>query len=390
MKHVSDWRFMKIRKSYKFIGFTLVILVGSVMTMIYLSDLRQTRSFGAWQTENPRQTTAFSDEVRVHSVVSQPLAIKGISRSMQGPYEVQPVNDLLNGSNELVWLTDYKASIYDDKGNPLPNGFMCHNNLNIVDKRESPWEIKTHGSNIRLFTLTEGQTELHLPNGFGIPIMASTKLEVVAQVLNHNDPNANITSEHRTEIGYVRDSEAKTDMIPLYLQSVFITKQTDGPIGMEGSALLCNAYDIDSIAAGNNPNHGDNSRQLPYNPYLDAEGRNYTGHWELPKGRESLITDVTRMLNLNFDTRIHYISAHLHPFAESMMLIDATTGDTLHTIHSLNHPDRIGLATIETFASVEGIPVFKDHKYAAVSTYNCPEDKVHTAMATLFLYLRDN
>lgn len=384
-----DQHFMKIRKSYKFIAFTLLVLTGTTAALLYFADIKQADSFNTWHAENPSQTAEFSAQPHVETVTSKPLVIDGISRSMQGPYEVKPV-ELANGVNELLWLTDYEASIFTTSGDPLPDGYMCHNNLNVVDKGKSPWKMKTHGTNIRLFTLTEGQTELHLPPGFGIPVMANTPLEVVSQVLNHNEPAVNLTSEHRTKITYIRDVEKKTEMVPLYQQSVFVTKQTDGPIGIQGSPLLCNAYDIDSIGQGETPNHTDNSRQVPYNPYLDEQGRNYTGHWELPKGRESLITDVTRMLNLQFDTRIHYISAHLHPFAESMLLIDATTGDTLHTIYATNHADRIGLENIETFASVEGIPVFKNHKYAAICTYNCPEGEVHTAMATLFLYLRDN
>lgn len=370
-----------------------LILLGSIALSVVFWPFGKgspTESFQTWY-QNYRGEHPYSSNggKSLDTFVSSPLNIDRIYRSMQGPYEVAPI--LLNeGKKELVWLTGYSVKVHETNGNQLPDGFMCHNNLNVVNKNTSPWRIKTHGSNIRLFTTTEGQTSIQLPEGFGVPIMSNVEMEIVSQVLNHNNPEMEVEAEHRISIDYVPDQALAGPMIPLYQQAVFVTKQTEGPVGDEGTALLCNAYEIDSTNLnGNQPNNADNSRQVPYNPFEDEFGRKYTGHWNIPQGEEVLATNVTRMLNLEFDTKIHYIGAHLHPFAESLALVDLTTGDTLHTIQATNHVGAIGLQYIESYSSAEGIPVYKNHQYAAVSVYNCDQPGEHTAMATLFLYLQD-
>lgn len=350
-----------------------------------------TKSYSEWLQDHQKEFHPLDQVIgKSDEFSSAELEIKGIQRSMQGPYDLKPIH-LNKARKELIWLTGYKTSMVDAEGNPVSDGYMCHNNLNIRNKLTSPWVIKTHGSNIRLFTLTEGQTELRLPPGFGIPIKSSQELEVVSQVLNHNEPNAELKVHQKTAIEYVVNWSAHSIIKPLYQQAVFITKQTDGPVGDFGSNLLCNAYEIDSTnLEGQQPNAADTAIQTPYNPYVDTYGRNYTGHWKINPGREVLVTDVTPMLNLPFDTHIHYMGAHLHPFGESLSLVDATTGDTLHTIHAKNHSDKIGLSEIETYSSVEGIPVYKSHDYHLVSSYNCTDSVGnHTAMATLFLFLHD-
>jgi len=352
----------------------------------------------------PQQAPSFADWLEVtdvaygnpslnevQSVSSEALHVNGIQRSMQGPYNISKVKLRPETAPELVWLTGYSSAIAKENGDPVSDGFMCHNNLNIVDKNTSPWAIKTHGSNIRLFTLTEGQTALEMPEGFGIPLHPNQELEVVAQVLNHNEVNADFKAIHNTQINYQTLSNESKPMVPLYQQAVFITKQTEGPVGEYGSHLMCNAYEIDETSSvGSAPKSADSSVAAPYNPYLDEFGRTYTGHWKLAPGKETLTTDVTPMLNLPFDTKVHYIGAHLHPFGESIHLIDLSTNDTLCTIQAENYPDKIGLKNIGHYSSTEGILLYKTHRYALSCTYNCTDStQNHTGMATLFLFLED-
>ena len=377
-----------VRKRFIWLALVLLVLGGSYL---WLGRPAQHPDFRSWFESQRFPAAPLLGEYPpiTETVVSEWLNVKGIQRSMQGPYDLRPTY-LNEGKEELIWLTGYRTTMLDSEGKPVSDGFMCHNNLNIQDKQASPWRVKTHGSNIRLFTLTEGQTEVQLPVGFALPLHSGTPLEVVSQVLNHNEPEANFAVQQHTEISYFPEDASPFHFKPLYQQSVFVTKQTDGPVGDFGSSLLCNAYEVDSGAAGSAPN-SPGHHAVPYNPYQDEFGRHYTGHWEIGAGPEVLITDVTQMINLEFDTRIHYIGAHLHPFGESLTLLDATTGDTLHTIYAKNHSDRIGLQEIGHYSSAEGIPVFKGHTYHLISTYVGTESlDRHTAMATLFLFLHDH
>ena len=52
-------------------------------------------------------------------------------------------------------------------------------------------------------------------------------------------------------------------------------------------------------------------------------------------------------------------------------------------------PDRIGLAHVDSFSSVEGIPIYKDHEYELVSVYNNITDKNQDSMAVMNLYMLD-
>ena len=96
------------------------------------------------------------------------------------------------------------------------------------------------------------------------------------------------------------------------------------------------------------------------------------------------------MLDLSFNTTVHYICVHLHPFGQSLELWDTTTDSMLYVAHAQQADSGIGLKHIDHYADPEGIFLFKDHNYELVSTYNCTDSmNHHTAMAVMYLYLWD-
>ncbi|MEM7585663.1 MAG: hypothetical protein AAF560_19900, partial [Acidobacteriota bacterium] len=123
--------------------------------------------------------------------------------------------------------------------------------------------------------------------------------------------------------------------------------------------------------------------------YADQLGRKFSGHWVVPPGREVNHTLVTHLMNVPYDTTIHYIAVHLHPFAESLELKDLTTGESLFRSEAENFEDRIGLSHVDALSSVEGIPVFADHEYEMVSVYNNTTSEDQDSMAVMYMYLRD-
>jgi hypothetical protein len=100
-------------------------------------------------------------------------------------------------------------------------------------------------------------------------------------------------------------------------------------------------------------------------------------------------TLVTEILALPFDTTIHTIAVHLHPFAESLTLHDLTTGKTVFRSETRPFFDRIGLARVESFSSIEGIPIFRDHEYELISVYDNTSGEVQDSMAVMNLYMLD-
>src|SRR5690606_30408082 len=114
-----------------------------------------------------------------------------------------------------------------------------------------------------------------------------------------------------------------------------------------------------------------------------------TAHWVVEPGREVTRTLATEFLNLQFDTVAHYIAVHLHPFAESLELIDRTAGVTVFKAEATNAKDRVGLDHVPFLVSEAGIPVSKDHEYELVAVYNNTSGEPVDSMAVMYLYMAD-
>jgi hypothetical protein len=80
---------------------------------------------------------------------------------------------------------------------------------------------------------------------------------------------------------------------------------------------------------------------------------------------------------------------HMHPFAESLELRDMTADRSLFKSHVRNLSGEIGLANVEYFSSVEGVPVYKDHEYELISVYNNTTDEDQDSMAVMYAYFLD-
>lgn len=353
------------------------------------------KEFKAWYKEHSSQTKKSSVAPTLHqkSFYSKNLMIDTIYRSMQGPYEIKKVQ-VGEVENKLFWLTAYESKVVESNSNsPLEAHYMCHNNLNYVAKEEVPWKLKTRGTNSRIFTLSEGQERLEFPEGFGIPLASQQEFEMVSQVLNHKTYPVNLTTKHQVTFEYYKDQELEKPLIPLYQQAVFITKQLSGPAGEYGLPKLCISHHLDSHAIkGDEPLH-DCSIQYEkgeYNPYHDQFDRRYTGHWNLPNEVEELSTNVTPMMALEHDSRIHLIGVHLHPFAKALELWDSTSDSLLYAADIYTKADGFGFDSIGYFSSNKGIPVYQNHQYELRSRYHCTDSlNTHTAMAVMYLYLAE-
>jgi len=349
-------------------------------------------------TPNKSESTSSHSKTYTFYYDSPELLIDTIFRSMEGPYSIQQV--LFEEEEEqMVWITGYSVELIDASNNErLSDGFMCHNNLNIKNRDDMPWQVYTLGSETRTFTLTEGQTEVTLPEGFGIPAPADMEFSIMSQVLNHNIIDPNLPVLQKAKVLYLKDSELSTPLKALYQQSAFITKLTAGPLGQHGEKVTHDNHNHDNQEDTTVHAHHQSHQQTceiehdhiaDYNPYFDEYGRKFTGHWTFTPGREILKTNVTTMLNIKFDTRVHYIGVHVHPFAESLELVDITDSTSIFKSNVENHSDKIGIKKIGYFSSVEGVPMYKDHEYELISIYNNTTKDNHTAMATMFLFLAE-
>ena len=258
---------------------------------------------------------------------------------------------------------------------------MCHSNLDIDLERHSKlfrWDKKV---STRLFSVSPGVGYVKLPEGFGIPLMSDETIFLTSQVLNHNIDKANFQVRQQMDVEYVRDVDLKTPMKPLYMQS------------LESMALVEGSEAYYDVAHPDKEKHGPGCMMgetaSPQSNIQDPFGRIFTGHWIVKPGRQVNHTLVTKLLALPFDTTVHYMTVHVHPFAESIELKDLTNGEVIFHSNVVNFKDRIGIESVDSFSIKEGKPLYKDHEYELVSVYNNTSGTDQDAMAVAFLYLLD-
>ena len=300
-------------------------------------------------------------------------------RSMMGPQSSTEVRLGDPKVDELIWITGYEATMVGPDGRtPQAQEFMCHSNLDIDPLKHREALKAEAGISGRLFTLSQGQFQIRFPAGFGIPVRSSEALSLTTQVLNLNHDPADFDVRHRVQILFKRQNELKRPMTALFQKSVYglaLLEGEDGHFGHEpgeheGQGCLEKA---------NASEH----------EYKDPFGRRFTGHWVVAPGREVNRTPVSKLLALSYDAKVHYIAVHLHPFAQSLTLIDKTTNETVFASQAENFREKIGLKKVDYFASPEGLTIYKDHDYELVSVYENTTDEPQDSMAVMYMYFAD-
>jgi len=315
--------------------------------------------------------------------LSDVYQIKDIYKSMIGPYTTTELKLSDSEEPELIWITGFSAEMVEPDGKTrMSQEFMCHSNLNIDAKTHNYlFQSKRNPPIDRMFTLSQGQYEVEFPEGFGIPILSPETLTLTTQVLNLNYEQPDIKTRHKIRIKYVRDSDLKSPMVPLMKIFSNSLKRLD-----ESENGYFNLELADEERHGAGCLLGESVGERIIRDDLD---RRYTAHWVVKPGREVNTTLVTDMLKVPYDTRIHYIAIHLHPFAESLELRDLTTGETVFKSYARNSEDKIGLDHVDYYSSPEGLPIYKGHQYQLISSYNNTTDEDRDSMAVIYMYGQD-
>ena len=322
--------------------------------------------------------------VHEKTIVSATYHIDKKYMSMTGPYGFDDV--VLHDSDEpeLLWIVGYETTVVDaTEEGELSQEWMCHANLDFdtsVYFEHFPTAPSLSG---RVFTLSQGQQDIQFPTGFGVPVTSDLPISLATQVLNLNQPDADRRVRHQVTIRYVRDEDVSGQMVPMYQAAV------------EGFKALGDAryYGVehdghtDSDMLG--PGCSVGQAAIAGDVDKDSLGQEFTAHWQVEPGREVNTTNVTRFLNLPYDTTAHYIAVHLHPFAQSLTLRDLTTGESVYEAFTKQSEGRVGLEHIDHYEGAEGIQLYKDHEYELVSVYENTSDETVDSMAVMYLYLRD-
>src|SRR5438067_9684036 len=327
-------------------------------------------------------------------VLSQAYTIDKKYRSMEGPSSVITVHLGDQAKPELVWLTGIKTEVVGEDGQAAaPQEMMCHLNVELDSaKHKALFALKRMPSS-RLMTLSQGVFEMKLPDGFGFPVASTEPLYLYPPVLNLNiDDPRNMKVRHRVTFTYLRDAALKQPMVALFNAGASGLVKLDDNLAMPAMAMAPMTDDhgvehhsaADCLVGMRAPNANGMSSD-----YTDPGGRKLTGHWVVPPGKQTNHSDITWFLQLPYDTKIHYATVHLHPFAESLTMRDVTADKTIWTATAKNPESGIGLAHADSFESLKGVPLYRDHKYELISAYNNTSGVNQDSMASIFFGLSD-
>jgi len=353
----------------------------SLRTFVVMTLLAAVLAHPAWSGEASHGTGA-QPPGHTQTFLSQVYEVDQLYRSMKGPQSQQEIR--LGDSEtteELLWITGYQAVMVGaDGSSPMAQELMCHSNLDIDTSAHHSTVGASRGFNPRLFTLSQGQLNVKFPPGFGIPVLSTESFKLTTQVLNLNAAEETFEVRHKVSVDYVRDADLKAPMKALF------------PVGAYGLASLAEGSLHYGVSTPDEEKQGPGclpGQNAADHTYKDPLGHTFTGHWVVPPGRQVNTTLVTHLMGLPYDTTVHYIAVHLHPFAESLELRDRTTGETVFKSKARNYEDKIGLQEVESFESVPGLPLYRGHDYEIVSVYNNTTQEDQDSMAVMYLYLHD-
>ncbi len=334
--------------------------------------------------------------------ISPIYTIDKIYHSMEGPSSMQRIylGDPAAPA-ELLWITGIRTEMVDADGKtPQLPELMCHVNVDLDPARHQAIFGFRRPTASRLMTLSQGMITAKLPEGYGFPMSSNEPLLLFTQVLNLNiEHPQNLKVRHRVTVDFVRASELTGVMKPLFnVGASGMVLLDDNPLAMQHSMMaMPSASDMTSgisteakhssmscLVGARAPQASSGSAD-----YVDPQGHKMTGHWIVPPGKQVNHSDITWFMNLQFDTKLHYAAAHLHPFAKSLEIRDMTTGKTVFLAKAENPPTGIGLTHVDDYASADGVLMDHTHKYSLISTYDNPTNANADSMASAFLGMDD-
>jgi len=144
---------------------------------------------------------------------------------MTGPSGVRKGVHLADSQeSELVWITEYSAQMVAPNGKTrMSQEFMYYNTLGF-DINMIEHSKRIGGNNyydLRLFTLSQGQFTIRLPEGFGIPVFSDERLRHSAQIFNLNDSDKKHSLRHKINVEFIRDKDLTKPMKPLFLAHAY-------------------------------------------------------------------------------------------------------------------------------------------------------------------------
>ena len=364
-------------KIYKILGISfLVLIIGAGIVYSQLTNRHKAiiKTVFLHTTGLIDNKWLVENQTHEYKMISPDFYIDGIYKSMEGPKSSNFVQ--LSQDSSLIWITGFHVKALDSKTRKrISNDFVCHTNIDFNDaKYYSNFHLENRiGVQYpRLTSLSHGLENFKFPKGYGVPMKGNDLLYVTTESLNHNIPDANFLIKHEVSIEYAHNN---IDLKPLMSKTVFIQLPYNKSDPYKSPVDPGKDYCIPVETKNHN--------------YVDEKGNVLSGHWVIPKGKNTYRSSIDIQLGIVDSLRLHAAAIHVHPFATSLTLFDKTTNSAVFVSTITNHKNNIGLTKITDFCSEKGVLMFKNHQYELVLEVDNTTNVQQDMMGSMFLFFYD-
>lgn len=368
--------------------------------------------------------------------------IDRVIKSMFGPKGDQSVQFGDPDNPEVIWVKGAHVDVIDLETNaPASPEYLCHSHIKFRPKtfnkrqRNKNFGGTTH-QNLKLFTLIQGQEEIRLPDGFGIPILSFEDFTFHAMVISNNPIEKEKRFQVESKFDWVAESDRKEPLKALFRTGIsmkvpvfakdkappkdklfadLVPDAESATAGQDAVASIDARIHPEQVPQGAGvgaassgecalPEEDDPSLNkadvtdpvdvnrksvLVSGKFFKDGDQNMSYHWLIPPGRHQYRYKVKPGTTVPFNTTMHHATAHMHAYAKWMELRDITDNKVIYRFEVENYPDRIGIKNISHFSSSEGVKLYRKHQYELVAEYDNPTKEPIDAMAIVYMYLHD-
>ena len=359
--------------------------------------------------------------VRMFSIEVGPFDLHRRYRSMEGPYAslTVPFGKLLadhkslipesqvrfaeasmnggpsaptatfEGARELYWVKGLRVDVVDEEGRLDSGGeFICHTNVDVNPAfRNATFAEGERCTTSRVFTLTQGQTEITFPDGYGVPVTSDEAWTFLFQAANRTtDKHRRI--KHLCTVYLVKDSELVRPITSLSWTVPYISVVVDGNTEVAEKSAHGGAPDCLPMAMGvKAPNAPNNS------VFTDRYQRRLSGHFVVPPGKHHYVAAITPDLTPAFaskDRKIQLIWSHVHPLCTDCSLVRCRDQKKIVTAHvKTDLSQGLRLEEIELIRSQPGIALAGGEQYELQANYDNPTDQPQDSMVSVGVFCSD-
>ena len=230
---------------------------------------------------------------------------------------------------EPVWVIAYQTEIHGPDGKEPAENYLCHTFFGNqkVEQLKSP-DGKVISDEMRVLFSDAFTRQVRLPQGFGLQLSPEDSLDWMPMFNNRGDRVARVGM--RAKVHFIREKDLGKPLRPLH--------------------TLLKAV------------------RTPHLFFVDPGRHEQETTFELP-----------------FDGRIHFIGAHIHPYAASITLFNVSRRERVWRGLAQTNPGG-QTSGMDTYSSAEGYPVRAGETFRLTSAYQNPTQFPIDAMAGVFLF----